>query len=59
MTPVTIAKLALILIAGVLLAWGIRTDDNALRWAGIAFLFIALILRFFRPGKPRKPRGTR
>jgi hypothetical protein len=48
------AKLALMLIAAVLIAWGIRTDDSALRWAGIAFLFIALILRFF---KPRNPRG--
>jgi len=53
-TPFTIAKLALMLIAAILLAWGIRADDSALRWAGIAFLFIALILRFF---KPRKPRG--
>jgi hypothetical protein len=53
-TPFTIAKLALMLIAAVLLAWGIRTDDAALRWAGIAFLFIALIIRFF---KRRKPRG--
>ena len=42
------------LAAAILLAWGIRTDDSALRWAGILFLFIALILRFF---KPRKPRG--
>ena len=50
------AKLALMLIAAVLIAWGIRTDDSALRWAGIAFLFIALILRFF---KPRNPRGLR
>jgi hypothetical protein len=47
------AKLALILIAAVLLGWGIRTDDSALRWAGIAFLFIALILRFFKPERPR------
>jgi hypothetical protein len=54
MSPFTIAKLALMLIAAVLLAWGIRTDDSALRWAGIGFLFIALVLRFF---KPRKPRG--
>jgi hypothetical protein len=52
MTPFTIAKLALILIATILLAWGIRSDDAALRWAGIAFLFIALILRFIK-----KPRG--
>jgi hypothetical protein len=51
-SPFTIAKLALMLIAAILLGWGIRTDDTALRWAGIAFLFIALILRFIK-----KPRG--
>ncbi|MDP9200873.1 MAG: hypothetical protein M3P26_02920 [Gemmatimonadota bacterium] len=56
MSPFTTAKLALMLVAAVLLGWGIRTDDSALRWAGIAFLFIALVLRFF---KPRKRRGTR
>jgi hypothetical protein len=51
-TPFTIAKLALMLIAAILLGWGIRTDDAALRWAGIGFLFIALILRFIK-----RPRG--
>jgi hypothetical protein len=51
-SPFTIAKLALMLIAAVLLGWGIRADDAALRWAGIGFLFIALILRFIK-----KPRG--
>jgi hypothetical protein len=51
-SPFTIAKLALMLIAAILLAWGIRADAAALRWAGIAFLFIALILRFIK-----KPRG--
>jgi len=53
-TPFTIAKLALMLIAAILLGWGIRTDDAALRWAGIAFLFIALVLRFVKrpPGLP-------
>ena len=35
MSPFTIAKLALMLVAAVLLAWGIRTDDSAIRWAGI------------------------
>lgn len=58
MSPFTIAKLALMLIAAVLLAWGIRTDDSAIRWAGILFLFIALVLRFFKPRKPRKPPGV-
>jgi hypothetical protein len=51
MSPFTTAKLALMLIASVLLAWGIRADDSALRWAGIGFLFVALILRFFKPRK--------
>jgi hypothetical protein len=51
-TPFTIAKLALMLMAAILLGWGIRTDDTALRWAGIGFLFIALILRFIK-----RPRG--
>jgi hypothetical protein len=51
-TPFTVAKLALMLIAAILLGWGIRTDDAALRWAGIGFLFFALILRFIK-----KPRG--
>ena len=55
MTPFTTAKLALMLVAAVLLGWGIRSDDSALRWAGILFLFIALVLRFF---KLRKPRGA-
>jgi len=51
-SPFTIAKLALMLIAAILLGWGIKADDAALRWAGIAFLFIALILRFIK-----RPRG--
>jgi hypothetical protein len=51
-TPFTVAKLALMLIAAILLGWGIRTDDTAVRWAGIGFLFIALILRFIK-----RPRG--
>lgn len=57
MTPFTIAKLALMLIAAILFAWGINSDNAAIRWAGIGFLFIALILRFIKPRKPRKPSG--
>ncbi len=51
MSPFTSAKLALALIAAILLGWGIRTDNSALRWAGMGFLLIALILRFFKPRK--------
>jgi len=47
--PFTMLKLALALVAAILLGWGIRNDDSALRWAGMAFLFIALLLRFIQP----------
>jgi hypothetical protein len=40
------AKLTLALIAAILFAYGIRTDVPALRWAAIAFLALAVILRF-------------
>lgn len=49
MGPFTMAKIALALIAAILLGWGIRNDDSALRWAGTGFLFIAVALRFFQP----------
>lgn len=49
MGALTVAKLALALVAAILLGWGIRNDDSALRWAGMAFLFLAVIFRFFQP----------
>jgi hypothetical protein len=53
MSPFVTAKLALMLVAAILLGWGMRTENSALRWAGIGFLFIALILRFFKPNQRR------
>ncbi|MEO8577134.1 MAG: hypothetical protein ABI556_10555 [Gemmatimonadales bacterium] len=47
MTPLTIAKLTLGLIAAVLFGLGVRGSDPALRWAAIAFLAAAVLLRFF------------
>jgi hypothetical protein len=47
--PFTAAKLALAISAAILLGWGIRNDDNALRWAGIGFLAAAVIVRFIQP----------
>jgi len=49
MTPITTARLVLALIAAILIGYGIRTDDPALRWAGIGFLAAVLVLRFFGP----------
>lgn len=47
MTPMTVAKLTLALIAAILFAYGARNEVPALRWAAIAFLAIAVFLRFF------------
>jgi hypothetical protein len=45
-TPITLAKLTLALIAAILFAYGTRSDVPALRWAAIAFLALAVLLRF-------------
>ncbi len=54
MTPITTAKVALTLIAAVLFALGMRTEYAALRWAAIAFLAAAVLIRFF--DRPRRDR---
>lgn len=46
MTPIIMARLVVILVAAILLGYGIRTDQTALRWAGIGFLVAALLMRF-------------
>ena len=53
MTPMTIAKLALALMAAILFAYGIRNDIPQLRWAAIAFLAAAVLLRFFDKTRSR------
>ena len=47
MKAFTTAKITLALAAAILFGLGIRTDMPALRWAAIAFLAIAVLLRFF------------
>jgi hypothetical protein len=48
------AKLTLCLIAAALFGLGVRGSHPALRWAAIAFLAAAVLLRFF--DKDRKTR---
>lgn len=45
-------KLALAACAAILLFWGIRTGTESYRWAGIALLVAAVLLRFVRPRRP-------
>ncbi|MFN8572536.1 MAG: hypothetical protein U0132_10810 [Gemmatimonadaceae bacterium] len=40
-------KVALFIIGGVLLAYGIKQDQEALRFAAIGALGLAFVLRFF------------
>lgn len=46
MTPMTMAKITLALIAAVLFALGVRGNSEPLRWAAIAFLALAVVLRW-------------
>lgn len=46
MTPITVAKLILGLTAAVLFGIGVRGGHPALRWAAIAFLAAAVLIRF-------------
>ncbi|MHB1263120.1 MAG: hypothetical protein ACYC1S_01695 [Gemmatimonadaceae bacterium] len=54
MTPVTQAKLALAVIGVVVWGWAVRVDDARLRLIGIGFMAAAVLLRFLRPGGPRR-----
>ena len=54
MTPLTVAKLTLALIAAVLFGLGVRSDVPPLRWAAIGFLTLAVLLRFVDKNRSRK-----
>jgi len=49
----TRVKLALALMAAILFGYGIRVDSQNIRWAGVALLVVAVLLRFLgpRPGR--------
>lgn len=54
MTPFTMAKITLALIAAILFGFGARYDSPPLRWAAIAFLSVAVLLRFVDTYRSRK-----
>ena len=57
MTRLSVAKLAVGAVALAVWAIGARADDARLRWAGIALLAGAFLLRFFepKPGRDAQP----
>jgi nanoRNase/pAp phosphatase (c-di-AMP/oligoRNAs hydrolase) len=53
-SPIATAKITLTLTAAILFGLGIRNDTPALRWAAIAFLAIAVLLRFFDRSREKR-----
>ena len=58
MTPLTRVKLLVGGTGVAIWAWGVRTADDRLRWAGIALLAIAFAMRLLnrRLGEPSRRR---
>jgi len=52
MTNRTIIKFTLALVGIVLFGASIRLGDDRLRWAGIAFVAVAALLRFWKDRTP-------
>lgn len=48
MTPLTAVKVALFVVAAILIGFGIRADSSVLRLTGIGFLVGAFALRFLK-----------
>jgi hypothetical protein len=49
----TVAKMTLALIAAILFGFGVRNESAPLRWAAIAFLSAAVLLRFIDSRRSR------
>ena len=52
MITLTQLKLLLGAVGLAIFAYGFRTDDARIRWAGITFVFAAFLLRFWRRPPP-------
>lgn len=53
MSPLTVAKISLVVAGVAVFGYGVRVDSPAARWAGIGFVAAAALLRFVRA----EPRG--
>jgi hypothetical protein len=52
MDRITVTKIALALAGVGMFAYGVRTEDNLVRWVGIGLVVVAFLLRFFKTTKP-------
>ncbi|HZS61783.1 MAG TPA: hypothetical protein VFA43_21090 [Gemmatimonadaceae bacterium] len=53
MTPVAAWRVTIAIAGLVVFGYGVRTDNNTIRWVGIACLVVAFAIRFFAKSKPR------
>ena len=51
----SVAQLALAIIAVIVWGYGVRVDDERLRWIGIGCFAAAFVLRLFKRREPTPP----
>ena len=54
MTTLTRVRLALLAVGVAFFIWALRTGDEWARWAAIAIIAVAIIVRFFDPARSRR-----
>jgi hypothetical protein len=52
MDRVTVLKVACALAGLAIFAYGVRSEDNVVRWVGIVFVIVAFLLRFLKKRAP-------
>jgi len=52
MERVMVLKIACALAGVGIFAYGVRSEDNVVRWVGIAFVIVAFLLRFLKKRAP-------
>jgi len=52
-TPLATWRVTIAIAGLVVFGYGVRTDNNTIRWVGIACLVVAFVLRFFAKAKAR------
>ena len=54
MDRVTVLKIAFALAGIGIFAYGVRTENNVVRWVGIGFVVAAFLLRFMKRRAPEE-----
>jgi hypothetical protein len=52
-TPLATWRVTIAIAGLAVFGYGVRTDNNTIRWVGIACLVVAFVIRFFGKSKAR------